>query len=285
MNVNKLRLKIMIKIFLLITMFSYYVIGDDIDLYSFCDNELWGYIDKNGKIIIPPKFPRNANFVNGYAKVYDNLYDGENTTFINKKGEVILVLPKDYRTDGFFSNGIFKDGLLRVFSRGKRKYGFINIKGEIICPFKYDLAQDFSDGLALVYKGDMLVAKKTPSSFNWYKYPENAWTYINSKGDVTLQVKHNHAHSFYNGIAIVGNAYDTPHYRAIINKKGEILFKTTTLNLSHYNYLNEGLILLYKKNKVGAISSKGRYVIPMEYDYIIGISEGYAVVEKDDYLY
>ena len=58
-----------------------------------------------------------------------------------------------------------------------RKYGYINKSGELIIPLQYDDANDFSEGLAWVKKGDLWGANNTQGKVIIdFKYnSERAW--------------------------------------------------------------------------------------------------------------
>ena len=79
---------------------------------------------------------------NGNSKKY-------RVVFIDEKGRPVLVLP--YHDCGNFNNGLaYYD---KEIAKGW-KYGYINKKGEIIINAIYDYACDFSEGFALVKKGN-----------------------------------------------------------------------------------------------------------------------------------
>lgn len=100
------------------------------------DNK-WGFIDKNGKVIIPFIYNSAGYFSNELA----NVCTGDKHGFINKNNNIII--PFIY--DDAYS---FHDDLASVKFNGK--YGFIDIKGAIILDFIYDYAFSFSRGLANV---------------------------------------------------------------------------------------------------------------------------------------
>lgn len=65
------------------------------------DEANWGYIDKNGKIVIPFGWALADNFSEGLALVAD---DTLKSGFINKKGE--LVIPCKWTIASSFTNGL-----------------------------------------------------------------------------------------------------------------------------------------------------------------------------------
>ncbi len=102
-----------------------------------------GYMNKEGVIIIKPKYEFAQDFSEGVARVSTfNEYDNS-THFIDKTGKVILTmhdLPNNY-----------SDGLARVYTFGTvLKSHYINKKGDIIIEQMPYYTGDFSEGLAPV---------------------------------------------------------------------------------------------------------------------------------------
>lgn len=75
----------------------------------------------------------------------------------------------------------FSDGLALVSLNGK--YGFIDKTGKVAIPLKYDVAKDFSEGLAAVCL--------------------DAWGYIDPTGRVVIPLNYDCAEPFENGNATV----------------------------------------------------------------------------------
>ena len=97
----------------------------------------YGFIDKDGNIVIKPQFERAWAFSNGLAQVE---VDGKRG-FIDKAGNMVIEPRFDYV-------GAFSDGLAQVEVDGKR--GFIDRNGNMIIEPQFDFACDYSDGLARV---------------------------------------------------------------------------------------------------------------------------------------
>ena len=81
----------------------------------------WGYIDRNGKEVIPFQFDEAAQFANGLAPART----GEESGFINGSGKFVFHLKFNY-SDGFLDNGVARywteDGL----------FGYVNTSGKVI---------------------------------------------------------------------------------------------------------------------------------------------------------
>jgi len=103
-------------------------------------NGVWGYIDKAGKFVIAPQFEGAQQFSGDLAAVRVSGKWG----FINRQGELVIA-PQ------FEKVGIFKDGMA-VIGKG-RKSGYIDRTGRITVPPTLDSAGQFSDGLAQILTG------------------------------------------------------------------------------------------------------------------------------------
>ncbi len=93
-------------------------------------NGRWGYIDTNGKVIIPAKHSDVGPFQEGLAYVKGIKGYG----FINKNATIII--PPFYDTVSNFQNGlavVIKDG----------KYGAIDQSGNIVIPLEYQFLTNF----------------------------------------------------------------------------------------------------------------------------------------------
>jgi len=85
--------------------------------------------------------------------------------------------------NGLQKLGDFKEGMARIWDEDQQ-YGFIDEKNMIVIPPKYDLAEDFNEGLAMVM------------GYGNYGF-------INKKGDVVIHLQYDDAKSFENGVTKV----------------------------------------------------------------------------------
>ena len=99
------------------------------------DLGVWGYVNHDGQIILPPTFERVREFSEQLAAVATESKWG----FIRKDGS--WAIPPRY--DGALS---FRAGVARV--RAGQKCGFINTSGEYVIEPSFDILFEFSEGLA-----------------------------------------------------------------------------------------------------------------------------------------
>jgi hypothetical protein len=104
------------------------------------DSEKVGYVNPFGTFIIPPQFKSGGLFKEGLAAV---VMENGNCGYIGKDGKSAFQIdrPVSYCRD-------FSEGLASVYFDGK--YGFIDHKGTWVISPKFDVAEKFSEGLALV---------------------------------------------------------------------------------------------------------------------------------------
>ena len=107
----------------------------------------WGYIDANGKIVIPLEYEEVADFSEGLAPVCKNGKWG----YINLKKEVVI--PFKFANSKMYS---FKNGVARYCYTGGNSLhsddvnGLINLKGEIIVEPKYKSIEYINGNVAMV---------------------------------------------------------------------------------------------------------------------------------------
>ena len=138
-------------------------------------NNKYGIIDTEGKIVIPPIY-------NNLSKVKDGL---------------ILFAEEEEEED------LYKE----IAVNANIKYGYINLRNEIVILPQFTPAEDFSEELAVVGK----IAGMDDDYNEIIKYG-----YINTKGNITIDYQFDSANSFSKGLANVTK--DSESY--FIDKKG-----------------------------------------------------------------
>lgn len=103
------------------------------------DGDLWLFVDKNGNNIFNKTFNDVSSFHEGMAGVQYYPYWG----FIDKTGKIVI--RSQYRNCGDFSEGV------AAVKKGSYGWGFIDKTGETVIPFIYEDAKSFKNGKARVY--------------------------------------------------------------------------------------------------------------------------------------
>ncbi|WP_452222094.1 WG repeat-containing protein [Lacinutrix salivirga] len=159
-----------------------------------------GYINKNGKTVIPFDYSSATDFKNGHAKVKD-----KNTKMygiIDLNGNYVVPPEYSYISDDFYKSDY-------IFARKpKGNFGYINYKGNQVIDFKYTYGGFFSEGLAVV---------STPLNENMY-IDKNG----NKAFELDFDISQYDNENFKGGIAKV---HLKDGHSAYINKNGEVIFK------------------------------------------------------------
>lgn len=193
----------------------------------------YGFINKDGKIVIPMIFSSAQSFSDGLAPV--SLRDGWG--YINKKGEMVIK-PK-YMFAGRFFNGL---AVAAISSSDGGRYGFINKKGQVIIPLKFNEAGDFSDGFAPVKI-------------------DRKWGYIDKSGKVVIEPQYDYAWNYSEGVFLVLNCKSDCKFEYLdINGKVIVSFLYKTTGASNFRnglasivtddnglcYMNKEGVLIWK---------------------------------------
>lgn len=162
---------------------------------------------------------RASQFVAGVACYTYSKIEGfgtkRYTVFVDVNGNQVL---KNISDQWVKANLFFDPQLLRPESEGliaycvpdvsgkKILWGFRDAKGTVVIPAKYDMARDFSNGLAAVATGDMISAK---------------WGFIDKQGNLVIPQKFSNEPSSFDecGLAMVLDKDKKPTF---VDKQGNI---------------------------------------------------------------
>ncbi len=274
-----------------------------------CDNlwpveqdKKWGYIDKNGRLVIPFKFDGAGGFSEGLAAVEIN----ERTGYIDKTGKLVIP-PRFYR--GYpFSEGlavvvIHRSGQIEPPPR--YHYGYIDKSGQVVIQPPQDpetlewfnmahKALAFSEGRACMVHGKMGYIDKAgqqiiPPRYKDVrpfseglaavmkfedKYGEDKYGYIDRSGKKVIPFGLMFAGPFSEGLAAAHINYDDHDY---VDKTGMLAIDGKNLVLTRR--FSEGLAAVMGKNyKYGYIDRSGKFVIQPQFDRVGDFSEELAAV-------
>ena len=190
-----------------------------------------GYIDKTGKIIIPPNFDFVGDFSGGLARVQIKGKWG----FIDETGKIIVEPAFDFAED-------FSEGLAAVAMRPRKNgypaWGYIDRSGVFIVRPQYSKAGAFSFGRAVI------VALK-----------ENKWGVITQTGQIVVKPRYKFVSTYSEGLAAiqVGEKY------GYINLEGQVVIEP---KLRGFGNFSEGLALVgLRKIQNGYIDKTGQLII------------------------
>ena len=148
----------------------------------------FGFINRDGEVVIEPEFHAVNDFSEGYAGV-----------LIKEKWGVIDIDGKLRIRPDFEGIGTFSQSLCPAKKDGQ--WGYIDRDGDWVIQPKYQLARQFSEGLAPAHNGV-------------------AWGYINRQGQYVIDPKFDEAWPHENGMAPV----ELDGQKKYINASGKIVW-------------------------------------------------------------
>jgi hypothetical protein len=229
----------------------------------------WGYVDAEGRTVIPPRFDDAYHFsANALALV---LVDGK-WGYINPQGEIAIPARFD-NADHFSGNE-----RARVLVDGK--WGYINSQGEMTIPANFEEAYSFqNESLAKVKvngkygfinaKGEMVVSPHFDRTYTDY-----------AEVDGFIEVEFNSKRGFLNskGKIVVPAVLESDYYKfsenglrrvrvggkfGYINTHGQLI---TPICFDHAGYFVCGLAIFKMNNKYGYVNERGEIAIPASFD-------------------
>jgi len=276
---------------------------------------LYGFVNKNGNVILPPKFDFIDNFENGTAVILKDKFAG----MIDSTGLVIIEPRYDelYRFDQkhyiFQQNGL--KGLLRTngevavapnytmidfFNNGRAAvyraghWGFINTQGEeviecdyseIIRPFYTDTAVAVTaTQWFLIHNNDTLRLPAYENVLPYFGYAaafqrNQHWGFLNSFGEESIEAKFDEI--VYSPGSLVFGRISHPEDEdkwSVINQRGKEISKERYIDIVRFS---EGRAAVQTEAGWGFIDENGIEIILPKYDEVRNFSQGRAAVMKN----
>lgn len=268
--------------------------------------ERYGYVDENGKMVIPPKYLAIGNFAQGLAPVK---FSNQKYGFIDHAGKTII--PPRYDLAYGFS-----DGLAIVEIDGKM--GALDRRGKLVIkPVYRSTAWEFQEGLLAVKQGNRwgfvdrrgkmaispqfvdakpnLISEEELDIANYYtlKFSDGLaavtldgvnYGYINKQGKIAIPLQFKYARAFSEGLGLVQTRSGNWGF---VDKAGKLAIElppANNLKLAEATLLSifsEGLAGVKIGDKWGFIDRTGKQVIPPKFDNVYPFSEGLAGVMID----
>lgn len=178
-------------------------------------NSLYGYIDRNGKEVIPPRFLLGNDFKDGFALVQDvdNLYK-----VIDKTGKIYTTF--NYEYVGNYSEGVF------TFSKNfNGLIGYVSLEGHVLIEPQFTSASPVEDGYMIVSTSPDFIGNYgviNLSNQTIYAPTFNSINYLGNKR-FTLGLPRDINITLFNNIYAIGD------------EKGNLLTDFNYLNVERYN--------------------------------------------------
>ena len=238
------------------------------------DKGLWGYIDREGKWAIEPRFPESerdypgvpaGNFSDGLA--WFQLVEMNKRNLLDENDEFV----RD------------ADGKPIKVQHPRRSVGYINRRGKVVIEPRYEMAHDFGEGLAAVRikshgswgfidkDGKRVISPRfgEVGRFSEGLCPvaiNGAWGYIDPKGDEAIERKFEEAREFSEGLAAarIGEKW------GYIDTQGNWAIEPAYDNFEDYGHpgdprpFENGLARVTLENEVIYINPQGEQVWPKD---------------------
>lgn len=285
-------------------------------------------IDTNGKPLSENIFSVIGIYNEGIAPAAIENKNAKSSTplYINEQGRKLFTLPvpiilgeTENLTDYI---GEFHEGLAYI-SRKKKElsgeiftYGFINTKGKLTIPYKFEKVHSFSNNRCAVAKrnkynqlkwgfidskGNEIIdfifshePKDFSNGFAWVLSTDNLYSLIDTMGNTIVPPTYNKVSVYNEGTGIgyyLGNTSEESFY-AVIDSSGKVSNKIYGYIIESQNQhtdsefllpMQEGKIIVYAPNefKYGAINKKGKIIVPLRFTTLKPFTEGRAYAEMD----
>jgi hypothetical protein len=226
-------------------------------LYIVYKDRKVGYIDAAGKLVIKASYNRATNFKDGFAIVS---HTGGKQFFIDMTGRKLAA-------PAFEEAWLFTDGLAGVKIKGK--WGFIDRNGKLVIPAKFDSADGFCGGRAVV-------GMRTGETLKF--------GFIDKAGKYTLEPSINYITAFADGLAKFSNnakfiqrptyfVVDGGALYGLIDPTGKIMVEPKFDSIS---YFHEGLAEAVSGGRKGFIDTTGKWLEGFDGYVTRWFSEGLA---------
>lgn len=248
-------------------------------LYRIEEDEKFGFIERNGDIIIPPNYDYAREFHEGIAWVNNGgsktIYDCEGGQWgtINENGEIIIDINLELSELQGFSEGFawIKFGK----NKYKDKWSLIDKEGNLIGKDTHDFqkAHAFQNGMAIVEQN----GKKG---------------FLDKDGTLIIPPKYDSLSFFEEGLAFVNIGAEEDYDGFLVGGKWGIINTNGAYIKDHvYDHVKgffgevAWVIKDLKDGKWGLINQEGTQIIDHDYDEVFSFYHEKALVRKDENYY
>lgn len=235
--------------FLLMNIFGFGLKGFSDGMVGIQLNKKWGFLNAEGKLVIPVQYDKVNAFDKGIATA--------------EKGGKFYILDKSGNETEVTAPGIIgikpaTEGMI-PFNTKDKKFGFLDKTGKVVVEPKFKTVGYFAAGLA------------------WAKLDDGKIGFINTKGEWAIQPNYDMAKDFSAGDKL-----------ARVKKGEQILFVNASgaeivpVAAKSYGDFSNGLAYAkLEDGKVGFINTKGEWAIQPSFDGVGDFSYGFAVAKSN----
>ncbi|MGB0368525.1 MAG: WG repeat-containing protein [Flavobacteriales bacterium] len=205
----------------------------------------WGYMNTDGKLIVPAKFDKAREYNSGFAVAKS----GSNFFIIDKKGTETKVDISGLQDVRRFSEGMAP-------YKANDVWGFINSSGKVVVKAEYKAVGYMNGGLA------------------WAKNQAGLVGFINADGKMKIEPKFEGAKDFTCGLAKVKSGG-----WSFIDANGNMV---TPPAADSYGRYSDDLVYAKKDGKVGFVDKKGSWVVKPTFEKVRDFNNGLAAVKEGE---
>lgn len=269
----------------------------------------WGYINKEGRMVIPPRFYRASDFTNGIASVFhwflkEDPQDPELGGYIDKSGNII---GRKY-THAFCSDWSegFGDIAEKVKGKSRNNNGFIDASGKRILgpwmrthPFSagYAAVQDRKGLWGFIDKSGKMVVSPRYRDVDYEIKEDRRWVktdtgygFIDSNLKMAIPSRFSDIESFYEGLSAAAiNIPDSEKLR-FIAKESDYVFGFVDLQgkeiieakFNGARQFSQGLAPVLDGLCWGYVNKDGKMAIKPQFEDAYPFHEGLAAVQINE---
>jgi hypothetical protein len=215
------------------------------------EDDLVGYIDHTGRLIVPPVYKGGAFFFEGLASV---MRDDYKTGFIDERGA--LIIPHKFQGLSYFSGGLCAIGYGRFGIYG---VGIIDCSGNwVLKPQRFLILSGINEGLAVASLDGEIMG------------------YVDLTGRFVIKPQFEGAHKFQCGLAAVCRN----GLWGYIDRSGRVIisFRFNGPRAQPFSY---GLAGVCYQGLWGFIDYSGQWIIEPCFEDVRRFSEGYAPAKQN----
>ncbi|MNK43398.1 Sel1 repeat protein [compost metagenome] len=190
-----------------------------------------------------------------------------------------------------FSASLMAQDLKAVWNKDCDCYGYKDSKGNLVIPYKYSFALDFSEGMAsvrangksgFINKDDKAVI---PFMYEWSEafgeglaavQLNGKWGFINNKGKQIIPFTYDDAKVFHEGLVQV----KLNKKWGFINNVGKVVVQPIYDRVDDFREGMASVAPVWGAG-YGYINKEGKMVIPVQYKFVYSFSGGVAMVSTD----
>ena len=244
------------------------------------EDEKYGFIDRNGDLVIECQFEEAKDFHDGYAVVWEETDDDEKTfRFIDRDGNDAF--------GGFDKATEFCGGYAVVQEKQYEPWedDYFTIKTKIIDTDGYTVFDDFPENMGWISDASYCHSDDLNDGVFYFTYGHSrnsyfAWIDIDGKALYKINTKdypYNYG-GFSEGLKIVS---DKQHRLGFIDVEGNVVIQRQYQDAESFS---EGLAAVKRGDLWGYVDISGKTVIPFEYSEAKSFKDGRTVVVKGNKL-